>query len=359
MRDARLQRQVALVSYGNTFLRDEQALEAFYRHGVFFGQRLLFRAPDENGLLADDFTLWLARLQALGARRLSLHHGAEFEASAARAGAMVIAVHYGAHVQLWACGQEPAAWAQDPAAADCPDAAYYGGAIDTYWCVDQIEGQRAPADTDWKALAAAIRDDLQLTPRTSIGRPYCANQYDVPDWADFPLFPYNSSMPLPHQLMAMLSDEQAQFENDSNGKNENSYYYHLGQQALEEKLAWGQRLDTWLVDVQLRCANEFRLKGARAQAVTAGAPAAPLSPKAQARRARKAAQEAAQEAASVAPQPTSESDSKWFKAAVFATLLGLMSLLLLAVCSLVAAHAWLALVLGLPFALHVYARGKD
>jgi hypothetical protein len=63
MRDDVLQRQVALVSYGTTYPRGEQPLEAFY------GQRLLFRAHDDNGLLAADFTLSLAGLHAQGARR--------------------------------------------------------------------------------------------------------------------------------------------------------------------------------------------------------------------------------------------------------------------------------------------------
>jgi hypothetical protein len=361
MRDECLQRQVALVSYGNKYLRDELTLDAFFRHGIFFGQRLQFRALDGNGLMADDFTLWLAILRGMGARRLSLHRAAEFNGGAE----LVLAVHFADHVQLWDCGQEPAAWWSHPRlpeggyqyASDCPPAAAYGGAIDSYWCARRIEGQLAVPDTDWKALAAAIRADLQMTLATSTSKPFCANRHDVPDWANFPLIPYNSAMPLPHQLLAMLSAGQAQFANDANCKNENSYFYHLGEQAQEEQLAWGRRLDTWLVDVLLHCANEFRLKDARAQPIAPAAQAAPLSPKAQARRAAKAAK-AADKAANAAPQPASEPDGKWFKAAVFATLLGLMSLLLLAVCSLVASHAWLAPLLGLPFALYVYRQGK-
>jgi hypothetical protein len=357
MGDACLQRQVALVSYGNKYLRDEVTLEAFFRHGIFFGQRLQFRAPDGK-LLADDFTLWLAILRGQGARRLSLHRAAEFDGGAE----LALAVHCADHVQVWHCGQEPAAWWRHPQlpegdyqyGSDCPPAAGYGGAIDSYRCAQRIEGQLALPDTDWKALAAAIRADLQMTLTTSTGKPYCANRHDVPDWANFPLIPYNSAMPLPHQLLAMLSAAQSQFANDANCKNENSYFYHLGEQAQQEQLAWSLRLDTWLVDVLLRCANEFRLRDARAQPIAPAAQAAPLSPKAQARRAGKAAAKAA----NGAPLPASEAEGKWFQAAVFTTLLGLMSLLLLAVCGLVASHAWLAPLLGLPFALYLCRQGK-
>jgi hypothetical protein len=40
-------------------------------------------------------------------------------------------------------------------------------------------------------------------------------------------------------------------------------------------------------------------------------------------------------------------------------LLGLISLLLLALCNLIATHAWVSLLLGLPFAIRVYKQGSE
>ena len=372
-----LNRQLALVSYGNKYLRRELTLEAMFRHGVFFGQRLLFRAPDGNTLLADDFTLWLGILRELGAKRLSLHRAAEFALTAPRAqhgGALAVAVHFADRYELWACDEEVATWWAHPAlpeggyqyGSECPPAAGYGGDIDSYWCMQTLQGQLPVPETDWRALAKAIDADLQLKPEGKGRKAFFANAYDVPEWANFPLFPYANARPLPHQLMAMLTQAQAKFANDSNGKNENSYYYHLSGQALEDMDNWGKRLDVWLVDVALRCANEFRLEDAMATPYrpVAEPAAAPLSAKAQARLDRRAATALAVGKGAADPDqyPDKTSDGEpenfWFKAAVFTLMAGLFSLLLLAVCNLIALHSWLALVLAVPFAIYVYAGGS-
>jgi hypothetical protein len=373
--DKTLNRQLALVSYGNKYLRHELTLEAMFRHGVFFGHRLLFRTPD-NLLLADDFTLWLGILRELGARRLSLHRAAECDIKAPHAqsgGKLALAVHYADRYELWACDEEQAAWWTHPAlpqggyqyGSECPPAAGYGGDIDSYWCLQERPGQLPVPETDWRALAKAIETDLQLKPDGKGRKAFFANAHDVPEWANFPLFPYANARPLPHQLIAMLTRAQAQFANDSNGKNENSYYYHLSGQALDDMDNWGKRLDVWLVDVALRCANEFRLEDALAKPYKPVAEplVAPLSAKAQARRDKRDALTLAIGKGAADPDQypdkasEAEPDNLWFKAAVFAMIAGLFSLLLLAVCNLIALHSWLALVLAVPCAMYVYAGG--
>lgn len=354
-----LQRQVALVSYGNKFLRSELTLEDMYRHGVFHQSRLLFRTPDENALLADDFTLWLEILRVSGARRLSLHRAVQFEASAKRAragGELLLAVHYPEHYQLWVCGEEHAAWwshSQLPKGeydrvSDVPSAAYYGGAIDTYWFEQEIASAIAVPETDWKGLEVAIEADLQLTLAHAAKAPFYPHMYDAADWARLPLFPYTQDTALPHQLMQVLTDAQAAFANDSNCKNEHSTFRELSEEDAAEKSRWSRRLDQWIIDLQFHCANY--IGAGSANCVAAGAPESVP------------ARQPDANAASLKPAIDATAvrhESRWCKAGVFALLLGLLSLLLLAICHVIAAHAWLSLALGLPFAFYVVRKGWD
>lgn len=377
-------RQVALVSYGNKYLRDETTLKHFFRHGVFFGHRLLFRSPVDNALLADDFTLWLGILQGLGARRLSLHNVDEFSIKPGAApyrGEHVIAVHYPEHYELWVGGEERAAWWSHPQlpegdyqySSECPPAAGYGGDIDSYWCVDQIKGILTVPETNWIAVAADMKRELGLEHNAARTGPFRVHEYNAPDWAKFPLFPYALNMPIPHRLMAMLTKAQGEYANDANCKNENSPFRHM---SYEEVAGRGQRLDKWTRDIQLRCANEFRLSdavGKVADSVQEADPA-PRSHHAKVKvkvKAKAKAQSKAERQAEAAlaigkgadprdyEEPgTEKKKSAWLRAGVFALLLGLISLLLLALCHLIATHAWVALLLGLPFAIHVYRAGS-
>lgn len=339
-----LQRQVALVSYGNKFLRRELTLAEFHRHGVFFGKRLLFRTPGDNALLADDFTLWLAILRELGACRLSLHHARQFKARASGDGQVVVA-HYPAHCELWTCGEEPASWWSHPAlpkggyahGADVPSAACYGGAIDTYWRAEEIEGSIAVPGTNWEALAGAIAGDLQLSAEAAKEEGFFVYTGDAPDWAQFPLFPFTEHAPLPHQLLKVLSDAQASFANNTHCKNEGSYFMVLAGDALEQKMQWGRRLEQWLLDLQLHCANDI----GTGEAPVAALPQLP-GPVAQ------------------APAPASDDSarprSKWFKAGMFLLLFALLSLLVQATSDVIAGHSWLSPALGLAFAIAICAK---
>lgn len=348
-----LQRQVALVSYGNKFLRREVTLDAIFRHGVFYGKRLLFRALDNNALLADDFTLWLEILRELGVQRLSLHRAAQFALHAGQArdggGGLAIVAHYPDHCQLWVCGEEDAAWWHHSAlpkggyqrASMVPSAAYYGGDIDSFWYVQEIRGEIAVPEIDWQAIAAAIAEELQLTVKDAKAAPFHAHMRAAPDWANFPLFPYADQNPLPHQLLKVLTDAQAAFANDSHCKNENGYFQHMSHAEAAEKVRWSERLNQWTIDLQLHCANDDQ---PHATIQSDLAPEHQSTPS-----------QLIQEDKLSGDASPRQPDSNWIKACAFAVLLGLLSLLLLGVCHLIANHAWLALVLGLPFAIYVWS----
>ena len=107
MRDETFLRQVTLVSYGTQFLCGKLPLNGWYHHSIFHKTRFQFRSADDNRLLADDFTLWLAALRNAGAQRLSLHTDNEFPAMARHFGRKVncvVAVHHADHYELWTGG---------------------------------------------------------------------------------------------------------------------------------------------------------------------------------------------------------------------------------------------------------------
>ncbi len=58
--------------------------------------------------------------------------------------------------------------------------------------------------------------------------------------------------------MEMLSKQDSQASNDMNGKNENSAYYYMGDDEKAKVDHWARRLGCWILEVQLRCANECR-----------------------------------------------------------------------------------------------------
>lgn len=268
-----IQRQVTLVSYGTQYLRDKNALGDWYRHGIFSNARLQFRALADNVLLADDFTLWLGILKASGATRLSLHLAAEFELAVSQAlngGSYALVVHFPDHHQVWAVGEEQAAWLTHPLVPSeegqgypvFPDAAYYGGPIDSYWCIEDRPGQLDLPDTDWKQLARAIAEDLASPVPSSLapGGPYFGPISQIDD-EKLPLFPSSGFTSLAHRIMATLARQQSTFSNDTNPRNDSSTYAFLDQEEADKVTDWGRRLDSWMLEVQLRCANESRSAG--------------------------------------------------------------------------------------------------
>lgn len=356
MRNKSLLRQVALVSYGTQFLRGESSLEDWYRHGIFFGARSQFRSPSDNTLLADDFTWWLAILKLSGARCLSLHRATDFDISlpCILSGEYALVAHYADHHQIWAAGREEAGWREHPlipaearqTIPAFPNAAGYSAELDSYWCIEDRQGALDVPATNWKELASAIADDLGITlPSSSIA----AAPFVVPtsaEWAKLPLFPYSGSTAAAHRMLAALDHEAAVFSNDMNPKNENNLDKSQG--GGPER--WGKRLDSWMVDVLLACANHSsesaREKSTHWRPADASPPPRPAGGAAE--RYQMAYSPPAAEDVSPSRPPA---NTKWTNRMMELVTIAVLSLFVLAVANIVVALPWLSILIGLPCAL--------
>lgn len=365
MQSESIHRQIALVSYGTQFLRDKLALDDWYRHGIFFGARLQFRQLADNTLLADDFTWWLGILKESGAVRLSLHLLAEFGIAlpaVIQYGDYAVVAHFRDRHQIWAIGVERPAWLDHPLVPDVPgipifpDATHWGGELDGYWCLEERPGQLAVPETSWKALAGSIAADLEITIPSSLAPPGPIFLPSTPPaaWAKFALFPSGSATVVAHGILASLYREQAKFANDTHFKNDSSYYQGLDAAGAAKVDDWGRRLDGWIVEVELRCANEYRQRASSDDGVPLPLPPAAAKP---------AASPARQEREPQAPKytdPLTPPGRKWLRRIAFVVVLAVVCLLLLAFAHIVAAWPWLSVVLGLPFAVYaVYVKGDS
>ncbi len=361
MSSATLLRQVALVGYGTRFLRGELSLEDWHRHSIFRDARQQFRATADNALLADDFTLWLQILAKSGAVRLTLHRAAALHADEPRiahAGGLAIVAHFADAHQAWTAGTEHAAWLEHPLLAEdaphgipvFPHAASHGGDVDAYWCGATVQGRLDVPGTDWKALAAAIAADLDIAmPAPGAAGPFFHAAPEQSSWARLPLFPDGAGSRLAHRLVATLAREQATFANDTHPKNENSYYQNLDVAGAAQVDDWGRRLDEWMTELLLRCANECGQPAARrTHAFEPPRPALPESEESG----------TAQPALATPPDATlaPATAGKWTRRLAFAGVFALASLSVLALANVIAGFPWLALLAGLPCALYVASR---
>lgn len=373
MRSESIQRQIALVSYGSSFLRDEQPLDDWYRHGIFWNARLQFRAPD-NTLLADDFTWWLGMLARSGAQRLTLHPRAQFGIEAPRAdsgGHHIVAVHFADRYELWVVGNERFQWQDHPLLAyqpgqtipQFPDAAYYAGDIDSYWRIDERAGSLDTPETDWKALTAAIFADLDLSmtgglaPAKPVLPPGTTSE-----WAALPLFPASTFTLPAHQLLATLYTVQAKFANDTHSKNEGNLFNWLDEQGAAKLANWGERLDSWVVEVEFRCANECRKTGL----FTQNTPQARLySSQPQMNRESPAAE--LPERAPPTPdrqvlplqtEPRKGTGQGWIERIALLMVTAVLSLLIAGAAILIAKFPWVSILGALPWALHVRSKRR-
>ncbi|MGW8389394.1 hypothetical protein [Pseudoduganella sp. HUAS MS19] len=346
-----MQRQVALVSYGSRFLRKENALEDWYRHGIFLGARLQFRDRAGNALLADDFTQWLAILAQGGATGLSLHPAAALAVEAPQAlgnGSQVVAVHYPGRYQLWAIGEERAAW--NAGGQHIPNAANYAGDIDCYLYLGERPGQPDVPHTDWRQLAAAIAADLDRpVPSASVPpEPYCVDVREGAAWSTMPLFVATGADSLAHRVLATLDREQGKFDNDSHPKNDSSYYQHLDEAGAAAVEHWGRRLEGWVGEVLLRAANIGAGTATRHSAERLASPPPPLQPV------------PAPVPAQLAPAvlvPATEAQprigGKWTERIGLAIAIAALSLLVVACANIIARFPWLAVLVGLPWVLYM------
>lgn len=357
MRHESILRQVALVSYGTQFLRNEIELEDWYRHGVFFDTRLQFRDLD-NALLADDFTLWLEILKASGAMRLSLHLAGQFDIDLPRASpddAHAVVAHFADRHEIWAVGSELPGWLTHPLRPEerwIPDSTSWGGAIDTYWCVADVPGKLEVVGTNWKQLTAAIALDLDLAipPVSPIGRaaPFCVQASRNPPWAKFPLFPVTEVSSRAHLLLTILDTEEAAFANDTHPKNENSDYRQMSDADAAEMMARGMRLRNWLTEVLLRSANEYGSSAAsneRSPPVRLQKPAPGFE---------RGAATSRQAPHIQAAPPT----GKWIGRIGSVVGFAALCLFVLAIANIIARFPWLSVLIALPWVLYLKFR-KD
>ena len=173
-------------------------------------------------------------------------------------------------------------------------------------------------------------------------------------WAKFALFPSGSVTVVAHGILASLYREQSKFANDTHFKNDSSYYQGLDAEGAAKVDDWGRRLDGWIVEVELRCANEYRQRASSDDGVPLPLPPAAAKP---------VAPPARQEREPQAPtytDPLTPPGRKWLRRIAFVVVLAVVCLLLLAFAHIVAAWPWLSVVLGLPFAVYaVYVKGDS
>jgi hypothetical protein len=348
-------RLVALVAYGTQFLQDKGELEDWYRHGIFFQTRFLFREQADKTLLADELPVWLGILKKLGACRLSLHSTADADAAG-----FAIAVHFADRYQMWTCRSEQPAWNAHPAlsyeeqyaVSILPEAAHYVGQIDTFWFESETAGSLTVPITNWSALAGEIGKDLQKQfPSAEAKGPYFAFHHHDDDWAKLPLFPYSPAMSLPHRLLASLEREKEQIDNDRHHHNDNSYYRSLSEQGAAEVDAWALRLDGWIVEVLLRCANEDRSKDSGADHGPLLRLHQPQLPQPMPVVTTATTSTQATPSASVAP-------GKPANLAIVLVAFAATCLFTVACANIIAAFPWLCVLIALPFALHLHYKNR-
>lgn len=368
MRHELIHRQVALVSYGTAFLRNENTLEDWYRHDVFHGVRSVFRASAGNALLADDFTLWLSILKGAGALRLSLHPADEFALRTPRderCASYAVVAHYPDHYQIWTVGAERAAWADDAAFSAGQDVWHYvhakgDGAIDSYWSSEAMPGILQVPATDWQALAAAIGADLDRPIPSSVARtgPFMLHASGDPARRELPLFATSDGASLAQRVVASLDAEQGKFANDTHPKNEGNLFNYLNEQEAAQLTQWGERLDSWMIEVLIRGANDGA--GAGVNERNGHFRRLKLTPR---DGANDAAADVGEVKAVATPLPQTvhkpTRTGTWGRRIALGIMITVFSAVFVAIAHIIAAFPWLAFLIGLPFALHLHYKGKD
>lgn len=360
-------RQIALVSYGSKYLRGEIRLEDWHRHPALGNTRFQFRDHSGNTLLEDDFTRWLGILKLAGALRLSLHSSLQFSPTpspACEGNSYVIAVHFHDRHELWIAGQEEAAWSKHPLVTwqpdrpspSFPDAACFACDLDSYWCVGQRDGNLNISNTDWGALTQAIAADLDIEiPSKDIAGGPVVHPPAQPDTNDvLPLFPYVGATALAHPLLATLASQRERFAHDSDSRNDSSPIAWEAGDPTSSVYAWGKRLDSWISEVHLRCANEYRNsphddRHSHVDRLYTVAPV-PLPLRVSVDKPAETLDHASMEALRAERTSAAETKAKtwkrWIDRVGLVLALVVISLFVLAVANVVASFPWLALIIG-------------
>ena len=366
-------RQAALASYGTLYLRDLIELEQWYRHGIFWEARFQFR--DASGrLVADDFTNWIGALRERGALRLSVHARPAKLPDHLRVkwSSWVLIAHYPNRHHVWALGDESVEMiegditrpVESPYFPKFPDAAYYAGAVDSYWLVSEDEGVPDVPVTEWRSYSKALLDELTKATYRRVThaklppyQPYHAEMRADSEWAQLPVIPASPDVPWPHQMLALLASERAQFDNDTATKNETSLYVAATKEVADELDAWSARIDEWRDDVLVRAANELDWQKLPAERETTHATASSASSSQSVSDASTPESPPAiayidntRQLAKEARQHRSVNAFGWM--AAFAVI----AVMIIAIAKVIAAFPWAAVIIALPIMLAVKNR---
>jgi hypothetical protein len=285
-----------------------------------------------------------------------LHLTTEFAINLSRAwhgGDCVVVVHFAERYEIWAVGTELPAWLEHPLLAAntrLPDSTSWAGELDTYWCVEERQGMLAVPDTNWTELTKAIALDLDLSIPASPDpvAPFHASVSQDVTGSKLPLFPVTPVSSQAHLLLSILESRQSTFENDTHPKNEGNIYIGLSEAEAAELSRWAGRLDSWLIEVRLRCANEYR----SSTLLDKDTPLVRLHPPPPGVERDVSTPEA--EASAQAKKPA----GKW--AGRIGSVIGFFALCLfvLAIANVIASFPWLSVLIALPWVLYLKYR-KD
>src|SRR5690606_38797945 len=113
MRNTLWMRQLALVSYGNAYLKNPNNLENWYRHQIFQDSLPIFRCASSKQLLSNSFSYWLSYLQQQRVQKISLHPfyeifktPLEIENLTIRTNEFVIVTHHSQQPKVWFMAEE-------------------------------------------------------------------------------------------------------------------------------------------------------------------------------------------------------------------------------------------------------------
>lgn len=163
-------------------------------------------------------------------------------------------------------------------------------------------------------------------------------------WAKLPLFARSAAAAPAHHLLATLYAEQAKLSNEMNPKNENSAYHRMDEAGAVALENWGRRLDSWIIEAELRCANECRSSAI----LECGAPLTRLH---------RPVQVPVPER-----QPAGEAGGapgKWQDRLGMAFALAVGCLFVVACAHIIVGFPWVSVLIGLPYALHVHYKQRD
>jgi hypothetical protein len=252
-----------------------------------------------------------------------------------------------------------------------PDSTSWGGDLDTYWIVEERQGTLEVSNTNWKELTTSIAQDLDIDIPTSKhpAVPFCVPVPNNISWAKFPLFPISEASYQAHRLLAILYSEQAIFDNETHPKNESSDYHRLSGTGAGEINHWGARLRGWLINVQLRCANEHRQQPllernaspVRCDGSTTGSLDSPATSKVvgdPAPEGDEAQSGFSQQILRIENSmgAVEKPEGKWTVRVMSVIVFTVLCLFIVAVANIIAGFPWLSVLIGLPCALYLKFR---